>query len=88
MPIISSFYGIIIQMFFDEEKAQHHLPHFHATYAEHEAVYDLKGKRLEGKFPTRQAKLIAAWVEIHKDELQASWTALKAGEVIKIEGLR
>jgi hypothetical protein len=32
MPTISVFYGIIIQMFWDE----HAPPHFHATYGEYE----------------------------------------------------
>jgi len=88
MPIVSSFYGIIIRMFFDESKSPHHLPHFHAVYAEHSAVYSLEGKRLEGKIPKAKERLILAWVEIHKDELSASWQVIKDGEVIKIEGLR
>jgi Domain of unknown function (DUF4160) len=33
MPTISSFYGILIQMFWRD----HAPPHFHALYAEHEA---------------------------------------------------
>jgi hypothetical protein len=34
MPTISTFYGIIIQMFFDD----HVPPHFHAKYAEFKAI--------------------------------------------------
>lgn len=37
MPTISIFYGIVIQMFWRE----HGPPHFHALYAEHEALIDL-----------------------------------------------
>jgi len=87
MPIISAFYGIIIQMFFNENSG-HHTPHLHASYAEYEAVYDLDGNKLEGEMPKAKAKLIVAWIEIHKDDLTASWKAARQGEVIKIEGLR
>jgi len=39
MPTISRFFGIVIQMFWRE----HAPPHFHALYAEHEAlIVDLK----------------------------------------------
>ena len=34
MPAISAFYGILIQMFWDE----HAPPHFHATYSESKAT--------------------------------------------------
>ena len=87
MPIISSFYGIIIQMFFNENSG-HHTPHFHAAFAEYEAVYDLNGNLLEGAMPKPKTKLIDAWAEIHKDELTAAWKAARQGEIIKIEGLK
>ena len=87
MPIISSFYGVIIQMFFNEN-AGHHSPHFHASYAEFEAVYDLNGNKIEGEMPKSKNRLIEAWIEIHKDELTASWKAARQGETIKIEGLK
>ena len=87
MPIVSSFYGIIIQMFFNEN-AGHHTPHFHASFAEFEAVYDLNGNRMEGDMPKSKERLIEAWIEIHKDELSAAWRAARLGETIKIEGLK
>ncbi len=34
MPEVSRFYGIVIKMYF----ADHHPPHFHAEYGEHEAL--------------------------------------------------
>jgi hypothetical protein len=37
MPTISVFYGIMIQMFWDD----HAPPHFHALYAEHEVLIDI-----------------------------------------------
>ena len=38
MPTISVFYGILIQMFWNE----HAPPHFHALYGEDEALIDLR----------------------------------------------
>ena len=87
MPIISSFYGIIIQMYFRDE-GKHKTPHFHAEYAEYSAVFDLKGKRIDGKMPRKKINLIVAWAQIHEEELAAAWKAIKMGEVIKIEGLK
>lgn len=37
MPTISAFYGIVIQMFFND----HAPPHFHAKYAEFKASIDI-----------------------------------------------
>lgn len=37
MPVISMFYGIIISMYFFDNK-QHHLPHIHVKYQDDEAV--------------------------------------------------
>jgi len=87
MPIISSFYGIIIQMYFKDEK-KHHLPHFHAEYAEYSAVFDFKGNLIDGTLPKKKINLIVAWAEIHEEELEAAWKAIKMGEIIKIEGLK
>ena len=38
MPTISMFYGIVIQMFFDD----HNPPHFHAYYQDYEAYHTPK----------------------------------------------
>lgn len=42
MPIISQFYGIIIQMFFNE-KGKHNQPRIHVKYNEYKAVNNLEG---------------------------------------------
>jgi hypothetical protein len=88
LPIISHFYGILIYIY-KEIGGQHSIPHFHAKYAEHECVYDLDGNRIKGDLPKKQHRLVEAWCEIHKDELNAAWKAWnESGEIIKIEGLR
>ncbi len=38
MPLISSFYGVLIYMYFMDTK-QHHTPHIHAMYQGFEAVF-------------------------------------------------
>ena len=69
MPTISMFYGIVIRMYYND----HNPPHFHAKYQNHQASFDFEGNLIQGEMPPRQAKLIAAWAEIHNDELRANW---------------
>lgn len=48
MPTISTFYGILIQMFWND----HAPPHFHALYAEHEVLIDVRTLEvMEGQMP-------------------------------------
>lgn len=89
LPIISQFYGIIIRIYFNDIE-KHHLEHIHAQYNEYDAIYSIKnGTLLEGKLPSKQHKLVVAWIEIHKDELRAAWIAAQNdGELFKIEPLK
>lgn len=68
MPVISTFYGILIYMyFFDEER--HHKPHIHAKYSDQEAVIEIpSGTVLAGTIKKSKLKLIQAWIEIHQDD--------------------
>ncbi|GAB2529263.1 DUF4160 domain-containing protein [Spirosoma aerophilum] len=68
MPVISMFYGIIIRMFYFDNK-EHHLPHIHIEYSGQKAVVPIPdGVMLTRAFPTGKLKLVQAWVEIHADE--------------------
>lgn len=89
MPTISMFYGIIVLMYFYDDK-KHHCPHIHAEYAEYEATISLEdGEVLAGFIPAQKLKLVQAWIEIHKDELLANWKlAIKGEPVFKVEPLR
>jgi hypothetical protein len=71
MPRLSYFYGIGIWMYWNE--GRHSTPHFHAYYGEHEASLDFAGEIIAGDLPKRQLRLVQAWVELHADELTASW---------------
>lgn len=89
MPTLSMFYGIIIRMYFFDDK-QHHEPHIHVEYGDSKAVMSISnGDILAGELPTSKAKLVRAWLEIHKDELIANWKlAVNGAELFKIEPLK
>lgn len=70
MPTISAFYGILIQMFWRD----HAPPHFHALYAEYEALIDIRTLDvLEGELPKRAMALVVEWASAHRSELQEDW---------------
>lgn len=89
MPAISMFYGVIIYMFFFDNK-KHHCPHIHAQYGEQSVVIAIEdGKILQGDLPKNKMKLVQAWVEIHQDELMADWKlAIEGQQLFKIDPLK
>jgi hypothetical protein len=68
----------------------HHRPHFHAYYQEHAAVFAIDTiERLGGGLPKPQQRLVEAWVEIHRAELDHDWALLQSGQPpVKIDPLR
>ena len=88
MPEISRFFGIIIRMF-AEPAARHRRPHFHAYCQQAAAVFAFDTiELLGGELPQRQQRLVEAWAEIHRAELQGDWKRLQAGRPpFKIEPL-
>ncbi len=89
MPTLSTFFGIVVTMYFYDTN-QHHLPHIHVKYGEHKAVLGIPGGALiDGDLPSRQMKLVAAWVELRQDELMANWDrAVNGNPVAPIAPLR
>ena len=70
MPTISVFYGIVIQMFWNE----HAPPRFHALYAESEVLIDIHTLEvIRGKMPKRALSLKLEWAFSHRTELLADW---------------
>ena len=60
MPTIGAFYGILIQMFFDD----HAPPHVHVKYAEFKAVIDIQTLSVtRGSLPRRAQGLVLDWAE-------------------------
>ncbi len=70
MPTISTFYGILIRMFFND----HTPPHFHARYGEFEATIDIETLAIiRGQLPLRALSLVQEWAMMHREELLEDW---------------
>jgi hypothetical protein len=70
MPTLSIFFGITIQMFWDD----HAPPHFHAVYAGDEAVIEIATSRLmHNELPPRALRFVLEWTELHRIELMEAW---------------
>jgi len=64
MPVISMFYGIIVLMYYVDNR-KHHLPHIHVEYSGEEAVITIPdGAIIEGSLRSAKLKLVQAWIEI------------------------
>lgn len=72
MPTISSFYGLIIKMYFQQK--EHNPPHFHVIYGEYIGAIDIKTlEMLEGDLPTKALALVKEWAELHQNDLMKIW---------------
>jgi len=70
VPTISVFYGVVIQMYWND----HGVPHFHALYAEDEAVIDINELQvLRGSLPRRALALVLEWAADHRQALLDNW---------------
>ncbi len=70
MPTISSFYGILIRMFFDD----HDPAHFHVEYAEYKAVVAIESLNvIRGRLPRRAQELVLEWARLHQQDLMEDW---------------
>lgn len=79
MPVLSTFFGIIVRMY-KENGGKHKMPHIHAEYSGEEVVVTLDGEILEGGIPKPKMKLLDAWMEIHREDLEVNWKLLSNGE--------
>ena len=79
MPIISTFFGIVIRMFYQE----HEPPHFHAEHQNQQAKCNFEGEIIAGYIRSRTARaLIRRWALSHRRELEANWEKMKAGQAL------
>lgn len=77
MPTISMFYGMLIQMYWDE----HAPPHFHVIYGEYKATVNIRELSLgEGELPRRARQLVLDWAELHQAELLADWDLCQSNQ--------
>ena len=86
MPTISRFYGIEIQMYWNDK----HGPHFHAIYGEHRALISLvDGEVLRGGLPPRATRITRQWSRLHHADLLENWERARRSEQLKqIEALK
>jgi len=71
VPEISRFFGIVVQMYYDD----HSPPHFHARYGRHQAVISVAGLTiLAGSLPPRALGMVMEWAAQHRVELSKNWT--------------
>ena len=77
MPRISTFYGIVITMYYRD----HNPPHFHANYGEHQAQIVIATlEPLFGQLPARALGLVREWANDHRLELEANWERARLRE--------
>lgn len=80
MPEISRFFGIVIRMYVND----HNPPHFHATYAEFEALINIETMQIyQGELPRRALALVLEWTALHRGELQQDWGRARKGEPLQ-----
>ena len=61
---------------FVEAGGQHHRAHFRAYYQEHAGVFAVDTiECLGGSLPKAQQRLVEAWAEIHRPELEQDWAS-------------
>lgn len=81
MPRISSFYGIVIRMYWDER--DHPVAHFHVDYAGSLASVAFDGTLLGGSLPPRALSMVREWARSHRAELQANWERARAHQSLQ-----
>jgi Domain of unknown function (DUF4160) len=84
MPTIAWFYGIMIQMFYND----HEPPHFHARYGRAKAIVRLSdGEIIAGELPLTATRLVRQWALARNTELQDNWQRARAHQPLeKIAG--
>ena len=70
MPTISIFYGILIQMFWND----HPPPHFHARYGNWSVRVSIQDLQIiSGSLPRTAERLVLEWAQLHQAELMENW---------------
>ncbi len=76
MPRISSFFGIVIWLYWKD----HSPPHFHAEYNEHEVLIKIEDLSIySGSLPSRAYGLVMEWASQHQTELMENWKLIQQG---------
>jgi hypothetical protein len=76
MPTIAYFYGIAIQMYYND----HNAPHFHARYGRARALFRISdGTVIAGELPPTAVRLVREWTLARQAELEQNWQRGRAG---------
>ncbi|MGH9918074.1 MAG: DUF4160 domain-containing protein [Nitrososphaerales archaeon] len=78
MPRVSTFYGIVIYMYWNER--DHPIVHFHAHHAGRRASVSVDGEVLAGSLEPRALAFVAEWARLHSEEIQANWDRARASQ--------
>jgi hypothetical protein len=86
MPKVPEFSGISIYVYYREPMP----PHFHAIYAEEEALIGIDNlSLLSGRLRPRAMGLVMEWAALHQEELHGVWEQAVAHRPLdKIEPLQ
>ena len=80
MPTIAYFYGIAIQMFYND----HAPPHLHARYGRARAIVRLSdGEIISGELPPLAARMVRDWTLARRAELEDNWRRARAHEALE-----
>lgn len=83
MPMISTFYGIVIYMYW----ADHPPPHIHAIYGGEEATISiLTGEVTGGYLSRRTLRLVREWIDLRRPALLENWR--RAENLVPLERVR
>jgi hypothetical protein len=79
MPKVSEFFGISIYVYFED----HGPPHFHAHYAEFEALVRIADLSvIRGSLPPRALGLVVEWAKLRQSDLEAVWRQAQARQTL------
>jgi hypothetical protein len=80
MPTIAWFYGIAIQMFYND----HNPPHMHVRYGRARALVRISdGEIIAGELPPTASRLVREWTLARSHELEDNWA--RARERLPLE---
>jgi hypothetical protein len=75
MPTVAYFYGIAIQMFFND----HNPPHFHARYGNAKALIRISdGRIISGELPPTARRMVEEWCSLRRAALEENWKRAQA----------
>lgn len=80
MPTVAYFYGIAIQMFYND----HSPPHFHARYGQAKAIVRISdGELIAGELPPTAVRMVREWTLARRGELDENWRRARAQQPLE-----